>query len=232
MTRRLFHLFATSVGRKVVVALTGIALLLFLVAHLLGNLMVFQGADALNAYAHWLKSNPLLWVARAGLLAIFASHVVLAIHLARENRAARPDRYLRPIATTGVSRASLSMLVTGLTILAFVVYHLLHFTIGVVDPDGFRLRDAQGRHDVFRMVLHGFASPWITGSYVLAIGLLGVHLWHGAASLLRTLGVAHRSWQPVAIFGARALVAGLVLGNLAIPILVHFGLAPGKESTS
>ena len=225
-------LLSTSIGRKLLIALTGIALIGFLIAHLLGNLLVFQGRDALNAYAAWLKSNPLLWVARAGLLAVFGLHVGLAVQLARENRAARPARYARGLAVRGTRRASRYMLVTGLMVFAFVVFHLLHFTLGVVEPASHALTDAQGRHDVYGMVVRGFSVPWIVLAYAAAMALLGLHLHHGVLSVLQTLGVGNPTWAPLARTAASALVVALIGGNFAIPLLVFLGVPGGAEVTS
>src|SRR3954451_9144890 len=128
----------TSVGSKYVMALTGLGLIAFVLAHMAGNLLIFAGKAALNNYAHALESNPgLLWSARLGLLAIFLIHVVLGIRLTRQNMDARPVDYVYPD-TVQASFASRHMLFTGLLILAFVLYHLLHFTFGVTDPGHFK----------------------------------------------------------------------------------------------
>ena len=129
---------------KVLMAVTGSGLLLFVAIHMLGNLQIFLGQNVLNAYAKRLKDLPaLLWMARGGLLALFAGHLALAVHLQRVNRRARPERYIVNDAVD-TSLASRTMLTSGLVIFAFVIYHLLHFTLGVTDPASHRLTDAQG----------------------------------------------------------------------------------------
>lgn len=210
-------------------AITGVGLLAFTAVHLLGNLLVFQGREALNTYAAWLQGSPLLWPARLGLLATFALHVGLAIRLARENRAARPARYARSLATAGPRPASRYVLLTGLTVFAFVVFHLLHFTLGVVDSESHALVDAAGRHDVYGMVVHSFAQTPIVVTYVVAMLLLGAHLRHGALSALHTLGLSNPTWAPVARIGAQGLVAAIVLGNIAIPVLIWLGWSGPNE---
>lgn len=224
---RLVRLFSSSVGRKLVTAATGVALLAFLFGHLFGNLKVFQGQDALNSYAAWLQGHPLLWVFRTGLLTIFLIHIYATLTLARENRAARPVSYRRygPHSTSFASRY---MVLSGLVVLTFVVYHLLHFTFGAIDAENTRLFDAQRRLDVYSSVVRSFANPWIAGSYVVAMLLLGLHLWHGVTSAFQTFGVHHESYQPLIWIGSIVLIGLLVVGNCSIPIMILAGkVAPG-----
>jgi succinate dehydrogenase / fumarate reductase cytochrome b subunit len=219
---RLVRLFGASVGRKLVAAATGALLLAFLFGHMFGNMQVFQGPEVLNGYAAWLQGHPLLWVFRAGLLALFVVHVAATLSLARENRAARPVGYRR-YRPQAASLASRSMAASGLTILAFVVYHLLHFTYGVIEPPGSAFAEARSRLDVHAMIVLSFRNPWISASYVVALGLLGLHLLHGAASAFQTFGVQHDSYSALIRGTCLALVAALVLGNCSIPILVYLG---------
>jgi succinate dehydrogenase / fumarate reductase cytochrome b subunit len=219
---RLVRLFGASIGRKLVAAATGAMLLAFLFGHLFGNLRIFQGRDALNSYAAWLQGHPLLWVFRAGLLTVFVTHVYTTLTLARENRAARPIRYRRyhPHATSFASRY---MVLTGLVVVSFVVYHLLHFTFGVIDPANTRLVDAQQHLDVYSSVVRSFQNPWIAWSYVVAMVLLGLHLWHGIASAFQTYGVHHESYETLIRVTSLTLIAALVIGTCSIPILVLAG---------
>lgn len=212
-------------------AVTGLLLIGFLLAHLFGNLYVFQGQEALNAYAAWLQANPILWPARIGLAATFGLHVWLGLSLAWDNRSARPHRYrdgLRQPFSTVTSR---SMALTGLVVLAFVVFHLAHFTFGVVLPEAHAPVDAKGRHDVYGMVVAGFRNPWITGSYVVAMVLLGIHLAHAGQSFLQTLGVRYEYANRLVKNLGLGLVAAITVGNLALPVLVFLGFA-GSEATS
>ena len=219
---RLVRLFGASIGRKLVVAATGFALIAFLIGHLFGNLKILQGRDALNSYADFLQEHPLVWLFRAGLLTVFVVHIYATLSLARENRAARPVRYHRysPQAATFASRY---MVLSGLVILAFVVFHLAHFTFGVVDPANTRLREAQGRLDVYSSVVRSFQNPWIAWSYVGAMLLLGLHLVHGIASAFQTMGAHHESYKTLIWTFSLALLAALVIGNSAIPLLVLSG---------
>jgi succinate dehydrogenase / fumarate reductase cytochrome b subunit len=213
---RLVRLFGSSVGRKLVTAATGVLLIAFLFGHMFGNLKVFQGQDALNSYAAWLQGHPLLWLMRAGLLTLLVVHIWLTLSLARENRAARPVRYdrYRPRAVGFTSRY---MALSGVLVLAFVVYHLLHFTFRVIDPGSTRTPD------VYTSVVWTFQNPWIAGSYVVAMLLLGAHLWHGSTSVVQTLGMHHESYQTMIRVISAAAVAALVIGNCSIPILIYAG---------
>jgi succinate dehydrogenase / fumarate reductase cytochrome b subunit len=213
----------SSVGTKQLMALTGVALLLFVLAHMLGNLQVFAGQEAYNAYAAKLKSlGPVLWVMRGGLLAVFLLHVGCAVRLTRRNRAARPVPYavVEPLRSTYASR---TMVMSGLIVLAFVIYHLLHFTLGVTDPDAAHLVDEAGRHDVYSMFVLGFQSVPVALGYVGAMLLLGLHLAHGIQSLFQTIGWSAPRYRPLTTLAGRGLAALIVLGNVAMPLSVLFG---------
>jgi succinate dehydrogenase / fumarate reductase cytochrome b subunit len=222
---RLVRLFGASIGRKVVVAATGAGLLVFLFGHLFGNLRVFQGPEALNSYAAWLQGHPLLWVFRIGLLVVFVTHVYATITLARDNRAARAVPYAVYRPGRG-SFASRHMVLSGLVVLAFIVYHLLHFTFGVVDAHNTRLLEPNGRLDVFSSVVLSFRNPWIAWSYVAAIGLLGLHLAHGITSAFQTAGLHHDSYNKLVKATAVVLIGLLVIGNWSIPLLILAGRVP------
>jgi succinate dehydrogenase / fumarate reductase cytochrome b subunit len=219
---RLVRLLGSSIGRKIVTAATGVLLIAFLLGHMYGNMKVFQGPEALNAYAAWLQGHPLLWGLRAGLVTLFATHIYVTLTLARDNRAARPVGYekYRPRSSSFFSRY---MILTGLVILAFLIYHLMHFTFGVIDADNTRLLDAQQRLDVYSSVVQTFQNPWITSSYVIAMVLLGFHLWHGTTSAFQTFGVRHENYETLLRVVAAFLVAALVIGNCSIPLLIYAG---------
>jgi succinate dehydrogenase / fumarate reductase cytochrome b subunit len=205
-------------------AITGSGLLLFVTVHMIGNLQIFLGHDALNAYAKKLKDMPaLLWVARFGLIALFAGHLILAVYLRRVNHGARPQRYVisDPVDTTLASR---TMLTSGLVIFAFLIYHLLHFTLGVTDPSSHRLTDTQGRHDVYAMVVTGFQNVYVSIAYIVAMGFLGLHLSHACSSIFQTLGLAS-SRTRTSLHRAGVVVAvAIMLGNISIPVAVLSGL--------
>jgi len=226
--------FFSSIGKKTVVALTGIALVLFAMGHLVGNLTFFLGPDAINTYAVKLHSlGPLLWVVRLGLLAVVGLHIYFTMLLWVENRKARPQKYavFAPMKTTVFAR---SMRLSGLFVLAFIVFHLAHFTARVVDPAYANLHTMlHGKevHDVYAMVVMGFSNPVFVVIYVVALFLLALHLSHGIASLFQTLGVTNKRFRPLFEFVARATAWLLFLGYSSIPLSVLlFGL--GKSHIS
>ena len=181
----------SSIGAKHVMAVTGLLLLLFAIFHMLGHLQMFGGQDMYNAYAHFLQELwEVKWPVRAGLLALLVIHVVLAIGLVARNRAARPTGYVRyrPVTSSWVGRAMTS---TGLVVFAFLVFHILHFTLGQVQPGYFHVMDPKARWDAYSMFVHGFQSPAIYAVYLVGIALLALHLGHVAASWLQSLGLRH-----------------------------------------
>ena len=212
-----------SVGAKAVMAVTGLFLLLFVLAHMLGNLQLFLGQDALNGYAAKLQSlGGLLWVARAGLLALLVAHVAAAVRLTYQNRRARPVPYaaLTPQVTSYAAR---TMVMSGTVILAFAVYHLLHFTFGATHPGHAALHDAQGRHDVYSMVVLGFQQAPVAVGYMLAQALLALHLSHGASSLFQSLGVTHPALRCLKDRAGPALALLIFVGNVSMPLACLLG---------
>lgn len=213
-----FSVLRSSVGRKFVVAVTGLLLTGFVVAHMLGNLQVFLGPDALNDYAKHLQSLPgLLWPARIALLSIFIVHIAVSLSLAFENRRARPDGY-RYQDTVQASLASRTMVWTGITIFLFTVYHLLHFTWGAAHPAFFHLVDEKGRNDVYSMVVLSFREPLISGVYIAAMAALCFHLSHGIASIPQSLGLSDAGKRPFFEKAATALSWLIFLGNASMPV--------------
>ncbi|HKB02225.1 MAG TPA: succinate dehydrogenase cytochrome b subunit [Gemmataceae bacterium] len=233
----------SSVGMKVTTAVTGILLTGFVIVHLIGNLKVLPalgGQEAINAYAKFLKDlGPLLWIARGALLAVFVLHIYLGLTLAMRAGAARPVPYQHP-ATIQASRASVTMHWTGLFLLAFVLFHLAHFTFGWVsttealDPatsqrvqaNYLSLVDAKGRHDVYSMMVAGFRNPIVAGVYVVAMGFLYMHLSHGIGSIFQTLGLNTPRLQPFVSGLSRTLAFLVAAGNSWIVIAVQTGLVP------
>lgn len=217
----------TSVGKKSIVAITGALLLGFVVAHMLGNLQIFLGPDRINSYAKTLQDlGALLWVARIGLLVAFVVHIAMAIKLTLENKAARPV----PYAVNKVHHATLAsriMPYTGTVILAFVIYHLLHFTLASFNPEYKTLLDEQGRHDVYKMVIAGFSNPLSSIFYILAQACLALpigHLSHGIFSIFQTLGVNHPNIDARIKFASVAVSLVIFLGNSSIPVAVLAGI--------
>ncbi|MGF1656846.1 MAG: succinate dehydrogenase cytochrome b subunit [Verrucomicrobiales bacterium] len=211
--------YQSSIGKKTVVAVTGLLLIGFVIVHLLGNLTIFLGPAALNSYADKLHSlGPVLWLFRIGLAAIFVSHIVATIQLARENRAARTPRYEHE-KTVQAGRASRTMVVSGLILLSFLIFHILHFTVKVTNPEIAQFRfDLDGKDvpDVFTMVVLGFQNVWVSGFYLLSMGLLCAHLSHGFSSVFQSLGVRNKTRWPLLAVAAHALGWTLFLGNAAI----------------
>ena len=219
---RLNRLTATSVGAKMVMALTGLALFLFVIMHLLGNLTLLSGPEAMNGYAEFLQSKPaLVWTFRAGLLAILAIHVTFAIRLTLENRRARPQPYAKD-GTLKATWASQHMLLTGLVVAVFLVYHLLHFTAHVV-PTGEVNTLESGQRDVHGMVVNAFQHGYVAAIYIIANLLLGLHLIHGSKSLFQTMGWDHPVLRPVVHGIAPALAVLVATGNIILPLTVLFG---------
>ena len=218
--KALISFYQSSIGKKWIVALTGLILVGFVVGHLLGNLQVFLGQETLNAYAESLQNlGKLLWVARIILLIAFVVHIVTTILLAIQNRAARPQKYAVN-ATVNPRLAAKTMLLSGLTLIAFVIFHLLHFTTRSIYPDWQTWRDALGRPDVYNMVIAGFQNPLASGFYVIAMFLLCLHLSHGIQSFLQTIGGRTRKLaQPIS--KASPILAGLIFaGYVSIPVAV------------
>jgi succinate dehydrogenase / fumarate reductase cytochrome b subunit len=229
--------FRSSVGNKVLVALTGIVLTAFVVAHMIGNIQIFAGPDKLNAYAKWLKDlGPLLWIARIGLILVFVLHVYLAIRLKWRANRARPVKYVHREAIQA-SIASRTMVLTGFLILFFVLFHLAHFTFGWVkqveayDPATGRLVmsnylaivDAQGRHDVYRMVIAGYQDPIVSIFYIIAQLFLLLHLSHGVSSVFQTLGWNSPRFQPFSKGLGWTIALLVAVGNILIVVAVWYG---------
>ncbi|MBS1537510.1 MAG: succinate dehydrogenase cytochrome b subunit [Bacteroidetes bacterium] len=218
----------STILSKIVMAVSGAALVGFLIAHLTGNLLVFAGPEKINAYGQGLRDlGPLLWVLRIGLLVAVALHIISSIFLADKNRTARPVSYSKKksIQSTIASR---TMLFSGITILTFVAYHLLHYTYGIVQPEFYHgeymLHDGRTVHDIYSMMIHGFTNPFITVSYVLAVTFVCMHLNHAIASAFQTLGFNHPKYNAkIKMFGV-GLSAILWVGYLSIPAGIMAGV--------
>lgn len=223
---RIQQYFCSTVGKKWLVALTGLFMIFFVVAHLLGNLGMFSGAEATNQYAAFLKSVPkLLWGFRIALLGAIALHIWLTIDLTQRNRRARPESYLNK-KSRKASFNSRYMLVSGLTVLAFIAYHLAHYTLGFTNPEYATLHDHEGRHHVYNMVVMGFSNPLVSGFYILAQILLAFHISHGISSATRTLGLSDRVVYE-RVRGAGVIFSAVIaLLFISIPVAVLLGYLP------
>lgn len=221
--------FKSSLGKKYIMALTGIALFIFVVGHLVGNLQVFLGPEAINRYGSFLKSmGELLWGARIGLLIAVGLHIWSAVTLSAQNKAARPEAYgnYRPVGSTYASR---TMLMSGLIIAAFVIYHLLHYTallkaINLTGQDFASFHDAKGRHDVYRMMIVGFSNPIVSIFYIVAMSLLMLHLSHGLTAMFNSLGIRNQNYRKLIDGFARVASIAILIGYVSIPLAVMFGI--------
>lgn len=205
-------------------AFTGFLLIGFIFLHMIGNWQVFLGPDVFNAYGALIQGIPgPLWVLRIVLLAALLTHMYLAITLSRENWQARPVAYANSgtIQATITSRA---MGLTGLMIFAFVVYHLLHFTTGTFYSDYYNSYDAQGRHDIYSMLVLGFREPVVTISYILAMVLLAMHLHHAVQSIFQTMGWAGTKSRSTLKRLSAAFAVFIFIGYIIIPLAVILGI--------
>ncbi|HEX2685233.1 MAG TPA: succinate dehydrogenase cytochrome b subunit [Kofleriaceae bacterium] len=212
----------SSIGAKHIMAVTGLLLFGFAIFHMLGHLQMFGGQDLYNRYAHFLQDLwEVKWPVRAGLLALLIVHIVVAIGLVAKNRAARPAGYAmyRPVVSSRVGRA---MAWTGLAVFAFLAFHILHFTLGTIQPRYFHVMDPKDRWDAYSMFIRGFQNPAIYGVYLAGIAVLAMHLGHGAASWLQSLGLRHPKY-PADKLGPR-LAAVLFVGYMVPPTAVLVGL--------
>lgn len=226
----LLRFSSSSIGRKWIVAITGLVLFGFVIGHLLGNLQIFLGSsEPINRYGAFLRGlGELLWVIRLGLLAMVVLHIVFTIKLRLESRAARGV----PYAVTqrrATSPAARWMLLSGLMVLCFIVYHLLHFTVQVPEVNMLgqnfeKLHDAQGRHDVYRMMILGFSNPTASSFYLVGVGLLALHLNHGIMSMFQTLGLNSAKVRPLWEKGGPTVAWLIFLGYASIPVAVLAGI--------
>ncbi|MEI2722135.1 MAG: succinate dehydrogenase cytochrome b subunit [Verrucomicrobiota bacterium] len=218
----------SSLGRKYVMAGTGILLFLFVVGHLVGNLQVFGPPELINTYAHFLQSKPLMvWGARIGLLVLVGLHVTTAVQLSLANQAARPVGYAGRGAY-GSTWQSRYMLGTGIVIAAFILYHLAHFTAllpginGVGDFSKLKtVLHGEPVRDVYAMMVLGFQVWWVALFYLVAQALLFIHLGHGLASLFQTLGLRNHVWWPRIQLFARGASVAVFIGFALIPISIY-----------
>jgi len=216
-SRRAQGLYSSTIGKKAVMAVSGLALFGFVVGHLIGNLQIYEGADKLNRYSVFLRSMPaLLWTVRITLLVMVVLHIWSSIQLGLRNNDARPTGYVKK-KSAGSSYASRTMYWSGPIILAFVIYHLLDFTFGPVNP-----HFQEG--NVYGNVVASFQVIPVAAFYILAMILLCMHLYHGIWSAFQSLGVNHPRYTPLLRRGAAAIAILIAAGNISIPIAVMTGL--------
>ena len=208
----------STIGKKAVMAVTGVIMVGFVFTHMAGNLQAFAGRETFNAYAAFLHSMPgILWIARIVLIAAVILHVWSAISLTRLNRAARPVRY-RTQQTLTTTYAAKVMPLGGLIILLFIIFHLMHLTFGVVGMEH------RGWQDAYFNFVSGFQNPMVSGVYIIANIFLGMHLFHGVWSMMQTLGLSHPRYNAMrkkAALGLAIIIAG---ANISFPIAVLAGV--------
>ncbi len=211
--------FASTNGKKIVMALTGFILFAFVVGHMLGNMQIYAGADKFNGYGHFLHGVPeLLWMVRIGLLAAVGLHIWASIGLAGRKLKARPVAYAKRQNTVS-SYASRTMYWSGPILLAFIIYHLLHLTAGVVHP-GSSFEEG----DVYRNTVGGFQVWYVSAWYIFSMILLGLHLRHGVWSMFQSLGINHPRHTPLLQKFAILFAVVVTGGFISIPITVLAGL--------
>ncbi|MCB0356580.1 MAG: succinate dehydrogenase cytochrome b subunit [Bdellovibrionales bacterium] len=214
--------FCSTIGRKQMVGLTGLLLSLFVLSHMLGNLLIFKGPEAYNVYGHTLVSNPFIYVAEAGLVVLFFVHVLLGVWLTKLNKGARDQAYAQ--AAEGDKATSLiqkTMIYQGVIIFVFVVWHLITFKYGPY-YEYTSIKNGEVIRDLYKLLFEVFKDPKYVIGYVACVVVLGLHLSHGFSSSLRTLGFNHPKYdKKVRLLGS--LYAALVLiGFLAQPLYVYF----------
>lgn len=216
---RLRGFYASMVGKKVVMGVTGIIWVGFVVVHSLGNLLVFRGPEAINSYSRFLQSTgELLWALRMVLIVAVTLHVIAAVQLTAQSRAARPIGYTKRESQVATI-ASRTMRWGGALLLVFVIVHILHFTTGTIRPAGVFTRG-----DVYANVVSSFHIWWVTLFYVLMMVALGLHLLHGAWSSVRSIGVSPPSPQPLHKTISVVVALFVWAAFTAVPVAVFFGI--------
>jgi succinate dehydrogenase / fumarate reductase cytochrome b subunit len=225
LTRSATAYWQSSIGKKLIVAVTGLAMVLFLAGHLTGNLLIYAGREAFNEYAEFLHSaghGALIWVARIGLLVVVTLHVWATILLTKENRSARKQEYAYK-ATIQASKSSRLMIVSGLTILAFVIFHLLHFTVRVNSHLA-----GLGETDPYGMVIAGFQAGFLNFLvvlfYIIAMTLLCSHLSHGVASIFQTLGLRSKKASELIHKISVGYAVAIWVGFISVPVTIFLGI--------
>jgi len=207
----------STVGQKAVVAVTGVILFGFVIGHLLGNLLVFAGPEAFNEYAWTLKHNPpLLWGTRIVLLTSVVLHISLTMQLAKRNQGARATSYKKARKDQITTYAARSMILTGPLLAAYIVFHLLHFTVPGLDFGRYDF----SAHDPYANLVHSFRWWPIAATYMFASLMLGLHIYHGGWSAFQSIGLQHEKYDKLRTAAAAGLAIFLTVGNIAIPVSV------------
>jgi succinate dehydrogenase / fumarate reductase cytochrome b subunit len=212
------RVFSSSIGSKLLIALTGLGLFIFLVGHLTGNLLFIVGPEAFNEYGHTMVNNPLIYAIEAGLAAVFLVHIYKTVRLYTGAKAARPVAYARKQWAGRPSRKSWSsttMIFTGIITFAFVILHLRAFKFGAwYQAHG-------GIRDLYRLQMEIFSSPAYVAFYMLSMVVIGFHLWHGVASAAQSLGIDHPRYTPKILWIGRALAVLIAGGFFILPLYTY-----------
>jgi succinate dehydrogenase cytochrome b subunit len=210
---------STSVGTKILIGTTGLAVFLYLIIHIAGNLVVFLGPAAFNKYAYTLESNPLIPIIEIGLLLIFLIHVYKTVRMFLANQAARPVGYAQKKTAGPPSRktlASSTMIASGLWLLIFIIIHVKAFRYGVEHE-----WPAGGR-DLYRLEMENFSNPLMVGFYVLSMFVVGSHLWHGISSAFQSLGLDKPAWTRFILPAGKVIAVAIAAGFIVIALWAYF----------
>lgn len=224
---------SSTIGLKVLMAVTGLMMFGFVLVHMIGNLQVFLGPDQYNHYAAFLQSQPeIVWIARLTLLGAVGAHIGSAVTLVRRSSAARPAGY-KEHSWLNSSYAVRTMRWGGVIVLAFIAFHLAQFTVAGVGVENFRhceWTDGEFHCFAYQNFVQGFQNPAVVGFYVVAQIFLGLHLAHGIWSMLRTLGISNPRFIELAQKGAVAFGVLVTLGNVLMPIAAMSGILPDTDA--
>ena len=225
--QRAVRFYEAPIGKKAVMAVTGLVLFGYVVAHLLGNLQIYSSnPEQINKYAAFLH-NPAnamaLWAARLILLACVVAHIAAAVQLWAQNRAARPVGYAKK-ADVPASYAARTMRWSGIIIAAFVIFHILHLTVGAVPGLPAAQERFENSPEVRANVVHGFQNVGVSAFYIVAMILLCMHLYHGIWSMFQSMGLFHPRYTPAIKRGAALIAILIAAGNISIPLAVMTGL--------
>jgi succinate dehydrogenase / fumarate reductase cytochrome b subunit len=210
--------FSSSVGTKILIGITGLALFIYLVIHIAGNLMILGGQAMFNKYAYTLEGNPLIPIIEIGLLLIFVIHVYKTVRMFLANQAARPARYALKKRAGPPSRktlASTTMIFSGLWLLIFIVIHVKAFRYGT------EYEWPAGGRDLYRLEFENFSNPLIVAFYVVSMVVVGSHLWHGVSSAFQSLGADHPRWTPRLLAFGKAVAVLIAAGFIFIAVWVY-----------
>src|SRR5436309_3833168 len=214
--------FATSVGTKILIGVTGLALFLYLVIHIAGNLMVFFGPAIFNKYAYTLEGNPLIPIIEIGLLLIFVIHVYKTVKMFLNNQSARPTRYAQKKSAGPPSRksfASSTMIFSGLWLLLFIIVHVKAFRCGT------EYEWPAGGRDLYRLEMENFSNPLVVAFYVASMIVVGSHLWHGISSAFQSLGADNPKWTPRLLNAGKTIAVLIAAGFIVIAVWAYFAQA-------